>query len=136
MTRQESLFMADSKSSPGALGVMQIMPDTGRWIASVLGENFSDPSFLLLPENNIRFGTCYLRMCLKELQNNPVLASAAYNAGPRMVRSWLPEEGSISTDIWLKLSHFLKPGITLKRSSLTGPFIARDWGLNRKGFRT
>jgi soluble lytic murein transglycosylase len=104
--RQESMFVADAKSPAGALGVMQIMPDTGRRIAFLLGEHFPDPSLLLSPKNNIRFGTCCLRTSLKELQHNPVLASAAYNAGGQMVRKWLPEEGSISADIWVEIIPF------------------------------
>lgn len=104
--RQESRFMADVKSPAGALGVMQIMPDTGRRIATLLGENFPNPSLLLSPENNIRYGTCYLRMRLEDLHNNPILATAAYNAGPRMVRRWLPEEGSIPADIWVEIIPF------------------------------
>jgi len=106
LIRQESRFVADAKSPAGALGVMQIMPDTGRKIATLMGEHFRDPSLLLLPKNNIRFGACFFRMSLKELQNNPVLASAAYNAGGRMVRRWLPEEGLISADIWVEIIPF------------------------------
>jgi soluble lytic murein transglycosylase len=87
---------------------MQIMPDTGRRIATLLGEPFPNPSLLLSPANNIRFGTCYLRMRLKDLQNNPILASAAYNAGPRMVRRWLPVEGSIPADIWVEIIPFFE----------------------------
>ena len=108
LIRQESMFVVDAKSPAGALGVMQIMPDTGRRIASLLGEHFPNPSLLLSPENNIRFGTCYLRMRLKDLQNNPILASAAYNAGPRMVRKWLPVEGSIPADIWVEIIPFFE----------------------------
>jgi soluble lytic murein transglycosylase len=106
LIRQESRFVADAKSPAGALGVMQIMPDTGRKIATLMGEHFRDPSLLLLPKNNIRFGACFFRMSLKELQNNPVLASAAYNAGSGMVRRWLPEEGLISADIWVEIIPF------------------------------
>jgi soluble lytic murein transglycosylase len=106
LIRQESMFIADAKSPAGALGVMQIMPDTGRRIATVLDENFPNPSLLLSPENNIRYGTCYLRMRLEDLHNNPILATAAYNAGPRMVRRWLPEEGSIPADIWVEIIPF------------------------------
>jgi soluble lytic murein transglycosylase len=103
LIRQESMFMADVSSPAGALGVMQIMPATGKRIASLLGESFPRPLLLLRPENNIRFGTFYLRMRLEELQNNPVLASAAYNAGAKRVRSWLPEDGSIPADIWVEI---------------------------------
>jgi len=106
LIRQESMFVADAKSPAGALGVMQIMPDTGRKIASLLGEHFPDPSLLLSPEKNIKYGTCYLKMRLDDLQRNPVLASAAYNAGPRMVKKWLPQEGSIPADIWVEIIPF------------------------------
>jgi len=106
LIRQESMFVADAKSPAGALGVMQIMPDTGKRIASHLGEPFTNPSLLLSPENNIKYGTCYLKIRLEDLQNNPVLASAAYNAGPRMVRKWLPQEGSMPADIWVEIIPF------------------------------
>lgn len=106
LIRQESMFMAEISSSAGALGVMQIMPATGRRIASLLGEHFPHRFMLLCPENNIRFGTFYLRMQLKQLQNNPVLALAAYNAGGRTVRKWLPEEDPVPADIWVEIIPF------------------------------
>ncbi|WP_052507527.1 transglycosylase SLT domain-containing protein [Desulfonatronovibrio magnus] len=102
LARQESMFMADVGSPAGALGVMQIMPATGRRIASMLGESLSNQYALLCPERNIRFGTYYLSMRLEELQNNPVLATAAYNAGAHRVRSWLPDNGTIAADIWVE----------------------------------
>ena len=108
LIRQESMFMADVGSPAGALGVMQIMPATGKRIASMLGEPFPHRFLLLSPENNIRFGTFYLRKRLQELQDNPVLASAAYNAGIGRVRSWLPEEGSIPADIWVETIPFFE----------------------------
>jgi Soluble lytic murein transglycosylase and related regulatory proteins (some contain LysM/invasin domains) len=106
LIRQESMFVADAKSPAGALGVMQVMPDTGKRIASHLGEPFPNPSLLLSPEKSIKYGTCYLKMRLDDLQMNPVLASAAYNAGPRMVKKWLPQEGSIPADIWVEIVPF------------------------------
>jgi len=106
LVRQESMFIPDAKSPAGALGVMQIMPDTGKKIASHLGEPFPNPSWLLSPENNIKYGTCYLKMRFDDLQRNPVLASAAYNAGPRMVKKWLPVEGSMPADIWVEIIPF------------------------------
>jgi soluble lytic murein transglycosylase len=108
LIRQESMFMADVSSPAGALGVMQIMPATGRRIASMLGEHFPHRSLLISPENNIRFGTLYLGMRFQELQGNPVLASAAYNAGASRVRDWLPEEGSIPADIWVEIIPFFE----------------------------
>jgi len=104
--RQESMFVADAKSPAGALGVMQVMPDTGKRIAKLLGEHFTDPSLLLSPEYNIRFGTCCLKKSLEDLHDNSVLATAAYNAGGQMVRKWLPVEGSIPADIWVEIIPF------------------------------
>ncbi len=102
LARQESMFMADVGSPAGALGIMQIMPATGRMIASIKGESFGNRFILLNPETNIRFGTFYLKKRLDELQDNPVLATAAYNAGAHRIRSWLPEDETVAADIWVE----------------------------------
>ena len=102
VARQESMFMADVGSPAGALGVMQIMPATGRLVASLMGERFQSSFALLCPETNIRFGTFYLKKRLDELQGNPVLATAAYNAGAHRVRGWLHDEGAMAADIWVE----------------------------------
>ncbi len=103
VARQESMFMPDANSPAGALGIMQIMPATGRIIASRLGESIGSPGILLNPETSIRYGTFYLHMRLEELQQNPVLATAAYNAGAGRIRSWLPENCSLPADIWVEI---------------------------------
>ncbi len=102
LIRQESMFMPDVSSPAGALGIMQIMPATGRLIASIMGEAFRNPNMLLSPETNIRFGTFYLKKRLDEFQGNPVLATAAYNAGANRVSSWLPDDQTIAADIWVE----------------------------------
>jgi soluble lytic murein transglycosylase len=98
LIRQESRFVNVAKSGVGATGLMQIMPATGRWIAQRLGiKGFSTRS-LNEPETNIKFGTYYLRHVLESLDNHPVLATAAYNAGPRRAQRWRenrPMEGAI-----------------------------------------
>jgi soluble lytic murein transglycosylase len=104
--RQESLFMADVGSSAGALGLMQIMPRTGRRIARWHGEKLSSSWLLLDPERNIRFGTSYLRRQLDELQDHYALASAAYNAGQHRVKGWLPREDDLPADIWVETIPF------------------------------
>jgi len=102
MARQESAFNARARSSAGALGLMQIMPATGRRIASDLNTSLKDKWRLFDPKLNARFGTHYLRKLLNELGDHPVLAIAAYNAGPRRVRGWLPDAGSVDADIWIE----------------------------------
>jgi len=101
VTRQESLFMSDVGSSAGALGLMQIMPQTGRRIARWHGEKLSHPILLLQPERNIRYGASYLRRQLDDLQNNPMLATAAYNAGQSRVKGWLPST-PMPADVWVE----------------------------------
>lgn len=96
--RQESNFRADARSPVGALGLMQIMPATGQHLAAELQDSAA-PN-LLVPATNIRYGAYYLQQIAQRLQNNPMLATAAYNAGPNKVLQWLPSAASIAADIW------------------------------------
>lgn len=105
LTRQESLFMSDVGSSAGALGLMQIMPQTGKRIAGWHGEKLSHPILLLQPERNIRYGTSYLRRQFDDLQNHPFLATAAYNAGQSRVKGWLPSS-LMPADVWVETIPF------------------------------
>ncbi|WP_052812803.1 transglycosylase SLT domain-containing protein [Desulfonatronum thioautotrophicum] len=104
--RQESLFMQDVGSSAGALGLMQIMPQTGQRIAGWHGERLSNSMLLLQPERNIRYGTTYLRRQLDDLQGHYALATAAYNAGQHRVKGWLPRGGELPADIWVETIPF------------------------------
>ena len=90
LMRQESRFEAQIRSSSGAIGLMQIMPDTGSWIASKKGiSNYN----LDKPEDNINFGTWYLDYTHSRYANNSMLAVASYNAGPGAVAQWVEEKG-------------------------------------------
>jgi soluble lytic murein transglycosylase len=104
LIRQESRFIMDARSSAGAQGLMQIMPATGRWIAGKLGVDRFQVSQLNELQTNLQFGTYYLRTVLDKLDGSPVLASAAYNAGPRRPLNWratlpAPVEGAIFAEI-------------------------------------
>lgn len=101
LVRQESAFIPDARSSTGALGLMQIMPATGRYIAQKTGHEGFRTNALLAPQLNVRFGTWYLHQLWRSNGNHPVLATAAYNAGPRRVRRWLPDSDSMAADIWI-----------------------------------
>ncbi len=86
LIRQESRFEPDIKSSVGAVGLMQVMPETGEYIAN----NIKVKQFKLAdPETNIKFGTWYLDHTHLEYNNNSMLAVASYNAGPGAVAGWL-----------------------------------------------
>jgi hypothetical protein len=71
-----------------ALGILQLMPETARRVASKLNVPYSQER-LVEPSYNIRLGTQYLKDMLGRFDNNYVLATAAYNAGPGKVREWL-----------------------------------------------
>lgn len=99
--RQESSYRATARSPVGALGLMQLMPATGQEMARLLGDNNGGtPPLLLQPEINIRLGVRYLQKILADLQNNPLLATAAYNAGPNRVARWLPTTAPLPADLW------------------------------------
>ena len=95
-----------ARSPVGALGLMQLMPGTGRNVARQLATALDDLSELLQPETNIRFGSHYLNEVLARFDNNPVLATAAYNAGPHRVERWFPEQASLDADIWIDTMPF------------------------------
>ncbi|MHB1051450.1 MAG: transglycosylase SLT domain-containing protein [Thiobacillus sp.] len=88
LMRQESRFINVARSSVGASGLMQIMPATARWIASRLGIKGFDPSEMRDPAKNIQFGAYYLKHVQTTLDGSPVLATAAYNAGPSRAQRW------------------------------------------------
>ena len=93
LIRQESRFIADVKSSAGAAGLMQLMPATARWVAQKVGlKDFRGGAQTVNVETNLNLGTWYLKHVLDTLDNHPVLASAAYNAGPGRARAWRAAE--------------------------------------------
>ncbi|MES9862624.1 MAG: transglycosylase SLT domain-containing protein [Candidatus Thiodiazotropha sp. LLP2] len=112
--RQESAFISDARSSAGARGLMQLMPNTAKEVARELKRSPLHMDDLFQPDVNIRLGTGYLNKIYRELQENPVLATAAYNAGPTRVRSWLPDQPQ-ATDIWIETIPFHETREYLKR---------------------
>ena len=94
--------MRDIRSSAGAIGLMQLMPATGRVVAREINLPYSGLDTLTNPLENIRLGTLYLSQMAERFGGNRVLATAAYNAGPHRVDRWLPEQGSIDTRIWIE----------------------------------
>ncbi|MDR3157959.1 MAG: lytic transglycosylase domain-containing protein [Zoogloeaceae bacterium] len=98
LMRQESRFIVQAKSSAGASGLMQLMPATAKWVARKIGLKDYDHKRVNDTEINLLLGTAYMRMVLESLHQHPVLASAAYNAGPSRARAWsanTPLEGAI-----------------------------------------
>lgn len=95
--RQESRFNATIRSRAGAIGLMQLMPATASWVARQMGIPGYRIAMLDLPSVNIAMGTYYYHRVLADL-GDPVLATAAYNAGPGRAKRWrdaTPLEGAI-----------------------------------------
>jgi len=84
---QESKFDPDARSSSGAVGLMQLLPETGQGIADRTGGDDWTPEDLLNPELNIRYGAWYLRHLIDKYGEEE-LALAAYNAGQTNVDRW------------------------------------------------
>lgn len=98
LMRQESRFITSAKSNVGASGLMQLMPATAKWVAKKIGIKNYDHARVNDTETNVLLGTSYMRMVMENLDNHPVLASAAYNAGPGRAKKWRadrPLEGAI-----------------------------------------
>lgn len=87
----ESSGRADAVSPVGAIGLMQIMPTTGEWIAHKLDIDGYSEAMLYQPEINVRFGCWYLHFLLDRYDGNENNAVAAYNAGQGNVDKWLTD---------------------------------------------
>jgi soluble lytic murein transglycosylase len=104
--RQESIFMEDAVSSVGALGLMQLMPATGKQTARALNIRYRSGQTLLHSDQNIQLGSAYLNKLMTRYNGSPVLTAAAYNAGPHRVAGWLPDDGDMDATLWTELIPF------------------------------
>lgn len=89
----ESNFTEGALSRSGAVGLMQIMPETADWIAFQLNEEPPSINQLHNTDTNIKYGIWYLSELENEFFDNDVLALAAYNAGRGNVRHWMDSNG-------------------------------------------
>ncbi len=92
LIREESVYDSNAVSPVGAIGLMQLMPDTARRVARSVGFSSFAVDQLFTPEVNIRLGVRYLADLLDRFAGNEAYAVAAYNAGPEAVVKWI--EGS------------------------------------------
>jgi soluble lytic murein transglycosylase len=90
IARQESRFIPDIVSSAGAVGLMQLMPATARWVAKQTSRADYRPEQIGVAELNTQFGAFYFKYWLERLDRMPALAAAAYNAGPGRAQAWRP----------------------------------------------
>jgi soluble lytic murein transglycosylase len=99
--RQESLFRADAASSAGAVGLMQLLPETARITARRAGLPAPTRSQLVQPAVNIPLGSEFLASLVQRFEGETALASAGYNAGPNAARRWQPA-APMDLDVWVE----------------------------------
>ena len=124
--RQESGFFAYTKSSAGAIGLMQVMPRTAAAMAKKLGLSFSEDRLLKDKNYNVKIGTYFLKTLLKKFDDSKVLSIAAYNAGPYRIKEWInqfgdPRAEGVDPLIWIEMIPFLETRNYVKR------VIEADW---------
>lgn len=112
--RQESAFMEQVESHAGALGLMQIMPETGKHIAKKTNRQGHTTNDLLYPKNNIPMGSYYIGSRLELFNDQYPVAIASYNAGAGNAKRWLPAN-SIDADIWVETITFRETRKYVKR---------------------
>lgn len=97
--RRESAYIRDIRSGAGAIGLMQLMPNTAKYVAELQGDK-NWQGDLTDASTNINFGAFYLRHVMDKFKDHQVLATASYNAGPHRVDNWL-EDKALDADIWI-----------------------------------
>lgn len=108
LIRQESQFDPNAVSSSGALGLMQIMPATGKYISKKSGLMHNTSWLTAKPDHNVKFGGWYINYLIDKFDGSLPLAIAAYNAGPGRVNQWLaqfgdPRTGQIDMLDWMEI---------------------------------
>lgn len=106
--RAESQYKRDVISPVGALGLMQVMPNTGIKISQLIQDKNFKPGDLLKPEPAIKVGAKYLQRLMKRFDSNIPLAAAGYNAGPHRVKTWLYSFGNLDLDEFIEHIPFLE----------------------------
>jgi soluble lytic murein transglycosylase-like protein len=102
LIRQESAFHSGIGSSAGAVGLTQLMPDTGRWLAGLLKVENAD---LTDPATSVRFGAYYLDFLHKRLDTLPFIL-AGYNGGPTNARRWKLRYDQLPPDLAVEALDF------------------------------
>jgi soluble lytic murein transglycosylase len=133
LMRSESAMAEDAISSADARGLMQVTPATAKQLARRHALDYSGRQQLLLAEDNVRFGTLYLSDLMERFAGNAVLASGAYNAGPRVVDRWLKDGYTGDPVIWIDTLPYFETRDYIPRVMAFSALY--DWRLQRPVIR-
>ena len=103
LMRSESAMAVDAVSPANARGLMQVLPGTAAQLAKRHSYPYHGIEQLMKAEDNIVFGTIFLRELMDRFHDNPVLATGAYNAGPGAVKRWLETLPTTDPAIWVEV---------------------------------
>ncbi len=124
IARQESRFVANIVSSAGAMGLMQLMPPTARWVSKQLNRTDYRADAITDVGVNSQFGAFYLKYWMDRLDGQAALAAAAYNAGPGRAQAWRPSE-PLEGAIWVETIPFNETRDYVKKVMANTMFYAR-----------
>ena len=127
LIRQESRFVSDARSSAGAMGLMQLMPATAKWASKKVGIRKFQPARVTDVNTNLTLGTYYLKHVLTLFDNQPLLASAAYNAGPSRAWQWRDEK-PLEGAIYAETIPFNETRDYVKKVMSNSMYYARTFG--------
>lgn len=130
LMRAESNYDADAESPVGALGLLQIMPQSGMKIATALKLQNFEPRSLLKPNYNIYFSGWYISRLVKHYKGNIALAVASYNAGPHAVDRWIKQTPNLPLDEFLENIPFKETKTYVSRVLLYLDVYKRLYGTN------
>jgi len=114
LTRQESFFDDGAESWAGAIGLTQIIPSTGEWIALKMPWPDYQPDDLYRPYLNVKFGVWYLAQALNDFEGNAFPALAGYNGGPRNAIRWMEATEDGDPDLFIEVIDRREPALYVK----------------------
>lgn len=129
IARQESRFVLDIVSSAGAVGLMQLMPRTARWVAAKMARTDFNPAQIAGAGLNTQFGAFYVRYWHDRLGERPALTAAAYNAGPSRAQAWRPAAAPLEGAVWVETIPFNETRDYVKKVLANTVLYARALGL-------
>ncbi|PYM62777.1 MAG: hypothetical protein DMD79_10285 [Candidatus Rokuibacteriota bacterium] len=134
--REESSYDPRARSWVGAVGLMQLMPDTARLVAQEARLTYDEPASLWDPAFNIALGTRYLATLRARFQE-PLLAVASYNAGPHRVQRWVADRPTADLEEFVEQIPFDETRGFVKRVFTSWQHYRRHYGTlgppSRKG---
>ncbi len=112
--REESNFRPEVQSPAGAIGLMQLMPSTARYVAKTIRTKYR-PAQLSHPDFNVKLGVAYLKRLLRRYKGNLFYTLAAYNGGATNVKRWRKKANSGDFDIFVETISYIETQNYVKR---------------------